>query len=93
MRLDRDHDQVDRLREPWDSGQMEPLRWQVGDAVVFRIADVDATAALQGLIPKFDPAAVAHVPWLIPDFVDETGRLRGNGAGLFDHDRGSVDHR
>jgi glyoxylase-like metal-dependent hydrolase (beta-lactamase superfamily II) len=77
MRLDRDHDQVDRLREPWDSGQMEPLRWQVGDAVVFRIADVDATAALQGLIPKFDPAAVAHVPWLTPDFVDETGRLRG----------------
>ena len=75
--LDRDHDQVDRLREPWDSGQMEPLRWQVGDAVVFRIADVDATAALQGLIPKFDPAAVAHVSWLTPDFVDETGRLRG----------------
>jgi glyoxylase-like metal-dependent hydrolase (beta-lactamase superfamily II) len=58
-------------------GDMELLRWQVGDATVFRIADVDATAALQGLIPKFNPAAVAHASWLIPDFVDDTGRLRG----------------
>ena len=59
------------------SGWMGPLRWQVGDATVFRIADVDATAALQGLIPKFDPAAVARAPWLTPDFVDETGHPRG----------------
>jgi glyoxylase-like metal-dependent hydrolase (beta-lactamase superfamily II) len=56
---------------------MELLRWQVGDAAIFRIADVDAAAALQGLIPKFDPAAISHAPWLIPDFVDERGRLRG----------------
>jgi glyoxylase-like metal-dependent hydrolase (beta-lactamase superfamily II) len=68
---------VDRLRQPWDSGDMELLRWQVGDATVFRIADVDATAALQGLIPKFNPATVSRAAWLTPNFVDETGRLRG----------------
>lgn len=72
-RLGRGH----RTNSEWESDQMESLRWQVGDATVFRIADVDATAALQELIPKFNPAAVAHASWLTPDFVDETGRLRG----------------
>ena len=68
---------VDRQPEPCDSGHMELLRWQVGDATVFRIADVDATAALQGLIPKFNSAAVSRAPWLTPNFVDGMGRLRG----------------
>src|SRR4029450_9100855 len=69
--------EVDRLRKPWDSGHMELLRWRVGHATVFRVADVDATAALQGLIPRFNPAAVSRAAWLTPDFVDEVGRLRG----------------
>jgi hypothetical protein len=45
---------------------MELVRWQVGDARIFRIPDVDATAALQGLIPKFNPAAVSRAAWLTP---------------------------
>ena len=85
--------EVDRLAEPWDSGDMELLRWQVGDATVFRIADVDATAALQGLIPKFNPAAVSRAPWLTPNFVDEDGSSEGDGAGILDHDRWPGDHR
>jgi glyoxylase-like metal-dependent hydrolase (beta-lactamase superfamily II) len=56
---------------------MDTLRWRVGDATVLRIAELDATAALQGLIPKFDLADVARAEWLIPDFVDEDGQLRG----------------
>lgn len=55
---------------------MELLRWQVGEATIFRIRDVDATPALQGLIPKFDPAAVSGAAWLTPNFIDEMGRLR-----------------
>jgi hypothetical protein len=49
---------------------MDTLRWRVGDATVLRIAELDATAALQGLIPKFD-LDVARADWLTPDFVDE----------------------
>ena len=56
---------------------METLRWHVGDATILRIWEVDASAALQGLIPKFDPAAVSRAAWLTPDFVDEMGRPRG----------------
>ncbi|HEX3206626.1 MAG TPA: MBL fold metallo-hydrolase [Propionibacteriaceae bacterium] len=56
---------------------METLRWQVGDATILRIWEVDASAALQGLIPKFDPAAVSRAAWLTPDFVDEMGRPKG----------------
>ena len=56
---------------------METLRWHVGDATILRIWEVDASAALQGLIPKFDPAAVSRAAWLTPDFVDEMGRPKG----------------
>jgi len=53
------------------------LRWQIGDATVFRLGELDATAALQGLIPQFDLAGISCDAWLTPDFVDEKGRLRG----------------
>jgi glyoxylase-like metal-dependent hydrolase (beta-lactamase superfamily II) len=56
---------------------MDTLRWRVGDATVMRIAELDATAGLQGLIPKFDLADVARAEWLIPNFVDKNGQLRG----------------
>ena len=56
---------------------MDILRWQIGDATVFRLGELDATAALQGLIPKFDLAGIPRDAWLTPDFVDEKGRLRG----------------
>jgi glyoxylase-like metal-dependent hydrolase (beta-lactamase superfamily II) len=56
---------------------METLRWRVGDATVFRIGELDATAALQGLISQFDLADVSRAGWLTPNFIDQTGRLRG----------------
>lgn len=62
---------------PWDSWLVRTLRWQVGEATVLRIGEVDATPALDGLLPDLDPAAVDAVPWLRPDFVDPAGRLRG----------------
>ena len=63
--------------KPCDSDDMKLLRWQVGDATVCRIPELDATAALQGLIPKFDLASVSRAGWLMPDFVDQAGRLHG----------------
>src|SRR4051794_16513151 len=56
---------------------MEILRWQVGDATVLRIAEVDASAELDGLIQEFDSADVSRAAWLRPHFVDEGGRLKG----------------
>jgi hypothetical protein len=54
---------------------MEILRWQVGDATVLRIGELDAAAALDGLIRKFDLAEAARAEWLTPDFVDQDRRL------------------
>jgi hypothetical protein len=71
MRLDRDMIEVDRSVVPvgsCDSGGVEILRWQVGDATILRIWEVDAAAALDGLIPKLDPAAVSRAAWLTPNF-------------------------
>jgi glyoxylase-like metal-dependent hydrolase (beta-lactamase superfamily II) len=56
---------------------VEVLRWRVGDATVLRIPELDATAALEGLIPEFDLANNSGDAWLRPDFVDDAGRLRG----------------
>jgi hypothetical protein len=55
---------------------METLRWQIGDATVFRIGELDAAATLEGLISEFDLADISHDAWLTPNFVDEQGRLR-----------------
>jgi hypothetical protein len=51
---------------------MELLRWQVGDATIIRIAEVDATAALQGL--------VWHVWRVLPDHAMTIARAYGLGA-------------
>ncbi len=56
---------------------MKLLRWHVGDATVFRIGEVDASPALDGLIREFDAADVARAPWLTPHFIDGAGRLKG----------------
>ena len=56
---------------------MKNLRWNVGDATVVRVTELDATSALQGLIPDLDPAEVSHASWLAPDFIDESRRLKG----------------
>ncbi len=56
---------------------MRTLRWRVGDATVVRIGEVDATPALDGLLPDLDPAALEELAWLRPDFVDPAGRLQG----------------
>ena len=56
---------------------MDTLRWRVGDATVIRVPELDATAALEGLIPRLDLAAISEDAWLRPDFVDDAGHPRG----------------
>jgi glyoxylase-like metal-dependent hydrolase (beta-lactamase superfamily II) len=56
---------------------VDTLRWRVGDATVIRVPELDATAALEGLIPRLDLAAISEDGWLRPDFVDDAGRPRG----------------
>jgi hypothetical protein len=57
---------------------MEILRWDVGDAAVIRVGELDATSALEGLIPDLDRADVSRASWLTPRYIDETGRLKGS---------------
>lgn len=44
---------------------------------MLRVGEVDATPALDGLLPDLDPAEVDRLAWLRPDFVEPSGRLRG----------------
>jgi glyoxylase-like metal-dependent hydrolase (beta-lactamase superfamily II) len=57
---------------------MQLLRWQVGNATIVRIGELDATPALDGLLPNLDPAALARADWLAPSFATADGRLRGS---------------
>ena len=57
---------------------MEILRWDVGDAAVIRVGELDATSALHGLIPDLDRADLSRASWLTPRYIDETGRLKGS---------------
>ncbi len=47
--------------------------WQVGDARITAIVEQDI--ALDGLIPKAKPEALAEIRWLRPHYVDESSKM------------------
>jgi glyoxylase-like metal-dependent hydrolase (beta-lactamase superfamily II) len=50
--------------------------WRVGDVVVTRVAEQQATLPVSGLFPDCDVSALApHLDWLRPHFVDEDGQV------------------
>lgn len=50
--------------------------WRVGDVVVTRVAEQQATLPVSGLFPDRDASALApYADWLRPHFVDDDGRI------------------
>lgn len=55
-----------------------PDRWQVGEAAVRRIHEVDVAGLGRWLLPDATPAVVSRVPWLSPSYADGSGHLLGS---------------
>jgi glyoxylase-like metal-dependent hydrolase (beta-lactamase superfamily II) len=60
------------------------LRWQIGAATIFRIAETDASAAVDGLYGELDRERLIRDAgwWLTPRFMDQEGHLRGLVQGF-----------
>ncbi|MDO9707124.1 MBL fold metallo-hydrolase [Paracraurococcus lichenis] len=53
-----------------------PMRWQVGGVTVTRLVELEMTGGSRFLLPQATPEAVREIPWLVPHFADESGKLR-----------------
>lgn len=49
--------------------------WKIGEARITAI--VEQSLSMDGLISRARPETLAEIPWLHPDFVDETGKMLG----------------
>lgn len=52
------------------------LKWQVGDVTVTRIVELETLGGTRFLLPQATYEAVREIPWLIPHFANETGKLK-----------------
>lgn len=67
----------------------QPLRWQIGDVEVIRIAESCDPFPPSLLLPMSTPEAIApHVHWLKPNFMDAQGNLLISIHGLIVISRG-----
>ena len=52
------------------------LKWRVGDVTVTRILELEATGGSRFILPQATRDVVREIPWLVPHFADEDGRLK-----------------
>ncbi|GGC59963.1 MBL fold metallo-hydrolase [Siccirubricoccus deserti] len=52
------------------------MRWKIGKVSVTKVVELEMAGGSRFLLPQATPEAVRDIPWLIPDFADENGRLR-----------------
>lgn len=52
------------------------MQWKIGQVTVTKVVELEMTGGSRFLLPQATPEAVREIPWLIPDFADEAGRLR-----------------
>ncbi|MCO6419037.1 MBL fold metallo-hydrolase [Siccirubricoccus sp. KC 17139] len=52
------------------------MRWRIGQVTVTKVVELEMAGGSRFLLPQATPDEVLGIPWLIPDFADERGRLR-----------------
>jgi glyoxylase-like metal-dependent hydrolase (beta-lactamase superfamily II) len=52
------------------------LTWRIGEVKITRIVELEATGGSKFILPQATREEVVKIPWLVPHFADETGRLK-----------------
>jgi glyoxylase-like metal-dependent hydrolase (beta-lactamase superfamily II) len=52
------------------------MKWRIGDVTVTKIVEIEVTGGSRFILPDATPEAVRQIPWLVPHFADEMGKLR-----------------
>lgn len=50
--------------------------WRIGDVKVTKIVELEATGGTRFILPQATREAALSIPWLMPHFMDEDGRLK-----------------
>lgn len=56
---------------------MDNLTWNIGDVEVTRLVEMEDNEFFSSFIPKAKPERIKRIKWLIPNFADESGNLKG----------------
>ena len=52
--------------------------WRIGNVTITRVVEIEATGGMSRVLPDATRDAVKEIPWLMPHFVSEEGRMRGS---------------
>ncbi|MBK1661308.1 MBL fold metallo-hydrolase [Paracraurococcus ruber] len=52
------------------------MQWTIGGVTITKVVELESTGGSRFLLPQATPELVRDIPWLIPHFADEAGRLR-----------------
>jgi glyoxylase-like metal-dependent hydrolase (beta-lactamase superfamily II) len=52
------------------------LTWTIGDVTVTRIVELEAIGGSRFILPQATREEVQKIPWMVPHFADETGKLK-----------------
>ena len=52
------------------------MKWRIGDVTVTKIIEIEVTGGSRFILPDATPDSVRAIPWLVPHFADEVGKLR-----------------
>jgi glyoxylase-like metal-dependent hydrolase (beta-lactamase superfamily II) len=50
--------------------------WKIGDVTVTKVVEMETVGGGEWILPDAKPEAVTEIPWLVPEFADERGKLR-----------------
>ena len=50
-------------------------QWQVGNVKITRVIEMEVAGGTKFILPQATPEKIIEMPWLIPHFADETGKL------------------
>src|SRR5438552_2669231 len=52
------------------------LTWQIGDVKITRIVELEISGGTRFLLPQATYEAIREIPWLYPNFAEESGKLK-----------------
>lgn len=55
---------------------MTGLTWQIGDVEIQQIVELPAGEIIQDVVKQATPETVREIPWLVPNFADQNGKLK-----------------
>jgi glyoxylase-like metal-dependent hydrolase (beta-lactamase superfamily II) len=56
--------------------------WRVGDVTITKVVEMELYGGTSVTLPGLTPEVVLQYPWLIPDYADESGRLKSSVHAL-----------